>query len=52
MFGHSKDVMYDKNMKVFDDSDSEARLLEKEEWGVIGIFTAVVLAALIVAYVF
>ncbi len=52
MFGHSKDVVYDKGMKVFDDRDKDTRLLEKEEVGIIGIFTAIVVAALIIAYVF
>ncbi len=51
MFGHSKDVVYDKGMKTFE-SDRDSRLLEKEEMGIIGIFTAIVLAALVMAYVF
>jgi len=51
MFGHSKNIVYDKGMKVFDSKDSESRLLEKEELLIISIFTAIVLAALLVVYV-
>jgi len=51
MFGHPKNIVYDKGMKVFDSKDRESRLLEKEEFLIISIFTAIVLAALLVVYV-
>ncbi len=50
MFGHPKNVVYDKGMKVFDDRDHDVRLLEIEEVVIIGIFTAIVGAALLIAY--
>jgi len=52
MLGHPKNVMYDKGMKVFDDRDSDTRLLEKEELLIISVFTAIVLGALLIAYIF
>jgi len=51
MFGHSKNVVYDKGMKVFESKDRDSRLLEKEEFLIISIFAAIVLAALLIAYV-
>jgi len=51
MFGHPKDVLYDKDMKVFDDRDRDTRLLETEEIIIIGVFTAIVFSALLIAYV-
>jgi hypothetical protein len=51
MFGHPKNVVYDKGIKVFDSKDRDSRLLEKEELLIISIFTAIVLAALLIVYV-
>jgi len=51
MFEHPKDVLYNKGMEVFDDKDHDTRLLETEEVVIIGIFTAIVLVALLMVYV-
>jgi len=51
MFGHPKNVVYDKGMKVFESKDPDSRLLEKEEFLIISIFTAIVLGVLLIAYV-
>ncbi len=51
MFGHPKNVVYDKGMKVFDARDPDTKLLETEEIVVISIFTAIVALALLIVYV-
>lgn len=51
MLGHPKDVVYDKEMKGFESRNRDSRLLEAEEIVIIGIFTAIVFAALLISYI-
>ncbi len=51
MLGHLKKTIYNKEMKISAERDYSTRLLDKEELGIILIFTVIVMAALLITYV-
>ncbi|MFQ5480151.1 MAG: hypothetical protein ACE5DW_02635 [Thermodesulfobacteriota bacterium] len=51
MRNHREKVVYDKGVKHVAEKGPALRLLEKEEVGIILIFTAIMIAALLITYV-
>jgi len=51
MLSHLKKNIYDKGIKDSTERGYTTRLLEKEEFGIILIFTVIVIAALLITYV-
>ena len=52
MFGHGRKLAYESGRKGMHGWDEDVRRLEKEEVAFIGIFTALVLAILVIGHVF
>lgn len=52
MLDHLKKAIYDKGIKGPMESEHTSRLLEKEEVAIIAVFTAIVIVALLVTYLF
>ncbi len=51
MLSHPEKVISDKEIKGSVENDHTVKLLEKEELGIIFIFTAIVIAALLLTYI-